>query len=113
MAGLIFKAPYYKPGHKTENGQSRGGLAKYVATRDGVEILRSGMLGYIGERRGSHGMFTDEGEVINLSAVGKEKQFLLHGDEDKFFEMEIFGNLVFFILTFVFSNQSPILKNFE
>ena len=72
MAGLIFKAPYYKPGHKTEGGQSRGGLAKYVATRDGVEILRSGMAEYIGERRGSHGMFTDEGEVINLSAVGKE-----------------------------------------
>ena len=72
MAGLIFKAPYYKPGHKTENGQSRGGLAKYVATRDGVEILRSGMVEYIGERRGSHGMFTDEGEVINLSAVGEE-----------------------------------------
>ena len=72
MAGLIFKAPYYKPGHKTENGQSRGGLANYVATRDGVEILRSGMASYIGERRGSHGMFTDEGEVINLSAVGKE-----------------------------------------
>lgn len=52
MAGLIFKAPYYKPGHKTENGQSRGGLANYVATRDGVEILRSGMAEYIGERRG-------------------------------------------------------------
>ncbi len=72
MAGLIFKAPYYKPGHKTESGQSRGGLAKYVATRDGVEILRSGMAEYIGERRGSHGMFTDEEEVVNLSAVGKE-----------------------------------------
>ena len=72
MAGLIFKAPYYKPGHKTENGQSRGGLANYVATRDGVEILRSGMAEYIGERRGSHGMFTDKGEVISLSAVGKE-----------------------------------------
>ena len=72
MAGLIFKAPYYKPGRKTEKGQSRGGLANYVATRDGVEILRSGMASYIGERRGSHGMFTDEGEVVNLSAVSKE-----------------------------------------
>ena len=72
MAGLIFKAPYYKPKHKTERGQSRGGFARYIATRDGVEILRSGMAEYIGERRGSHGMFTDEGEVINLSAIGKE-----------------------------------------
>ena len=72
MAGLIFKAPYYKPKHKTERGQSRGGFARYIATRDGVEILRSGMAEYIGERRGSHGMFTDEGETLNLSAIGKE-----------------------------------------
>ena len=72
MAGLIFKAPYYKPKYKTERGQSRGGFARYIATRDGVETLRSGMAEYIGERRGSHGMFTDEGETVNLSAIGKE-----------------------------------------
>lgn len=45
--------------------------------------------------------------------VGKEKEFLLHENEDKFLEMKIFCNLVFFILTFVFSNQFSILKNFE
>ena len=54
MAKLILKAPYYKPGHKTDTGQSRGGYAKYIGTREGVEILRSGMAEYIGERRGSH-----------------------------------------------------------
>ena len=61
MAKIIVKAPYYKPGHKTESGQSRGGYAQYIGTREGVEILRSGMAGYIGERHGSHGLFSDEG----------------------------------------------------
>ena len=72
MAKLIFKAPYYKPGHRTESGKSRGGYAEYIATREGVEILRGGMLGYIGERQGSNGLFSDEGEKINLSAVSRE-----------------------------------------
>ena len=62
MARLILKAPYYKPGHRTESGKSRGGYAEYIATREGVEILRGGMLGYIGERQGSNGLFSDEGE---------------------------------------------------
>ena len=72
MAKLILKAPYYKPGHRTESGKSRGGYAEYIATREGVEILRGGMLGYIGERQGSNGLFSDEGEKINLSAVSRE-----------------------------------------
>ena len=66
MAKLILKAPYYKPGHRTESGRSRGGYAEYIATREGVEILRGGMLGDIGERQGSNGLFSDEGEKINL-----------------------------------------------
>ena len=45
MAKIIVKAPFYKPGYKTEKGQSRGGYAKYTGTREGVEILRSGMAG--------------------------------------------------------------------
>ena len=71
MAKLILKAPYYKLGHRTESGRSRGGYAEYIATREGVEILRGGMLGYIGERQGSNGLFSDEGEKIisPLSAV--------------------------------------------
>ena len=72
MAKLILKAPYYKPGHCTESGRSRGGYAEYIATREGVEILRGGMLGYIGERQGSNGLFSDEGEKINLSAISRE-----------------------------------------
>ena len=72
MTGLILKAPYYKPGHITEKGQSRGGYVEYIAKREGVEILRSGLMGYIGERRGSNGLFSDEGMKINLSAVSKE-----------------------------------------
>ena len=72
MARLILKAPYYKPEHKTESGKSRGGYAEYIATREGVEILRGGMLGYIGERQGSNGLFSDEGEKINLSAIKRE-----------------------------------------
>ena len=65
MARLIFKAPYYKPKSKV----SRGGYAKYIATRDGVELLRSGMADYINERKGSNGLFSDEGVVINLSQI--------------------------------------------
>ena len=38
MAKLILKAPYYKQGHKTEDGRGRGGYAEYIATREGVEL---------------------------------------------------------------------------
>ena len=72
MAKIIVKAPFYKPGHKTEKGQSRGGYAQYIGTREGVEILRSGMAGYIGERRGSHGLFSDEGIDVSLSKISEE-----------------------------------------
>ena len=72
MAKIIVKAPFYKPGYKTEKGQSRGGYAKYIGTREGVEILRSGMAGYIGERHGSHGLFSDEGVDVSLSKIGEE-----------------------------------------
>lgn len=71
MARLIFKAPYYKPGRKAGKGE-RGAYAKYIATRDGVELLRSGMAGYINERKGSNGLFSDEGVVINLSQIERE-----------------------------------------
>ena len=49
MAKLILKAPYYKRGHKTEVGRGRGGYAEYIATREGVELLRGGMVNYIGQ----------------------------------------------------------------
>ncbi|MBR4206289.1 MAG: hypothetical protein IKQ92_12520 [Clostridia bacterium] len=72
MAGLILKAPYYKPGSKSKGGASRGGIADYIATRDGVELLRSGMANYVNERKGSNGMFTDAGEDINMAAIERE-----------------------------------------
>ena len=67
MAGLILKAPFYSPKSRTPKGKSRSGYINYVATREGVEILRSGMAGYVGGRKGSNGLFTDEGEPIIMS----------------------------------------------
>ena len=72
MAKLILKAPYYKQGHKTEDGRGRGGYAEYIATREGVELLRGGMVNYIGQRKGSCGLFSDEGVEINLRQLSRE-----------------------------------------
>lgn len=72
MAGLILKAPFYSPKSRTPNGKSRSGYINYVTTREGVEILRSGMAGYVGERKGSNGLFTDEGEPIVMSKIAEE-----------------------------------------
>ena len=67
IAKLILKAPYYKRGHKTEDGRGRGGYAEYIATREGVELLRGGMVNYIGQRKGSCGLFSDEGVSVDLA----------------------------------------------
>ena len=73
MARLILKAPYYKPRAKAPAGKTRGGYANYIATREGVEILpRGGMVGYVGERRGSNGLFSDDGHDIVLSKIQEE-----------------------------------------
>ena len=72
MAKLILKAPYYKRGHKTEDGRGRGGYAEYIATREGVELLRGGMVNYIGQRKGSCGLFSDEGVSVDLAKVSQE-----------------------------------------
>ena len=73
MARLILKAPYYKPRAKAPAGKTRGGYANYIATREGVEILpRGGMVGYVGERRGSHGLFSDDGDPVNLAQIKEE-----------------------------------------
>ena len=66
------KAPYYKRGHKTEDGRGRGGYAEYIATREGVELLRGGMVNYIGQRKGSCGLFSDEGVSVDLAKVSQE-----------------------------------------
>ena len=73
MAKLILKAPYYKPGSHTETGSGRGGYAQYIATREGVERPhRDGMVGYIGERPGSCGLFSDEGTPLVLERIKAE-----------------------------------------
>lgn len=72
MAGLIFKAPYYSPSSKTADGAGRGGYVSYIATREGVELLRGGMASYVNERQGSNGLFTDEGEMIIMSRIVDE-----------------------------------------
>ena len=64
MARLIVKSPYIK-------GGGAGGYAKYIATRDGVELLPSGYMEYMAERPRSHGLFGDEDDV-DLNTAMKE-----------------------------------------
>lgn len=64
MARLIVKSPYIKGGGK-------GGYAKYIATRDGVELLPSGYMEYMAERPQSHGLFGDA-DRVNLDKAIRE-----------------------------------------
>ncbi len=74
MAQLITKFGYLKD-NKT---RSRGGCARYIATREGAE--NPGVEGYMeymatrprAERLGSHGLFTTAGMPVVLSQVAKE-----------------------------------------
>ena len=74
MALLITKFGYLKD-NKT---RSRGGYAKYIATREGVES--PGVEGYMEymatrprvEKQGNHGLFTSAGEPISLGKVAQE-----------------------------------------
>ena len=74
MALLITKFGYLKD-NKT---RSRGGYAKYIATREGAEC--PGVEGYMAymatrprvEKQGNHGLFTSAGEPVILSQVAKE-----------------------------------------
>lgn len=59
MPGLIQKSGYIKP------GRGGGNYARYIATRDGVELMEpaagGGYLEYIAERPRSHGLFSANG----------------------------------------------------
>ena len=74
MAQLVTKFGYLKD-NKT---RSRGGYAKYIATREGTES--PGVEGYMAymatrpraERQGAHGLFTSAGKPVALSQVAKE-----------------------------------------
>jgi len=61
VARLIVKSPFIKG-----SGGSADGYAKYIGTRDGVEPLPSGYMGYMAERPRSHGLFGDEDNVDML-----------------------------------------------
>ena len=74
MAHLITKFGYLKD----NKARSRGGYAKYIATREGVET--PGVEGYMEymatrprvEKQGSHGLFTGARQSVVLSQVAKE-----------------------------------------
>ena len=74
MALLVTKFGYLKD-NKT---RSRGGYAKYIATREGTES--PGVEGYMAymatrprvEKQGSHGLFTGTRQSVVLSQVAKE-----------------------------------------
>ena len=63
MTGLIQKSGYIKP------GSGGGHYAEYIATRDGVELIKApqpshqggGYLEYMAERPRSHGLFSADG----------------------------------------------------
>ncbi len=67
MARLIVKSPYIKGG----GGGGAGGYAKYIGTRDGVELLPSGYMEYMSERPRSHGLFGDE-DNVDMDTVMQE-----------------------------------------
>ena len=74
MALLVTKFGYLKD-NKT---RSRGGYAKYIATREGTES--PGVEGYMAymatrprvEKQGSHGLFTSAGKPVVLAQVAGE-----------------------------------------
>lgn len=68
MARLIVKSPYIKGGGK-------GGYAKYIATRDGVEPLPSGYMEYMAQRPRSHGLFGDQDAVDLASAIQEVNEY--------------------------------------
>lgn len=48
-----------------------GGYAKYIGTRDGVELLPSGYMDYMSERPRSHSLFGDE-DNVDMNTVTQE-----------------------------------------
>lgn len=68
MAKLIVKSPYIKGGGK-------GGYAKYIATRDGVELLPAGYMEYMTQRPRSHGLFGDQDNVDLDTAIREVNEY--------------------------------------
>ena len=70
MARLIVKSPFIKGGVG-----GAGGYAKYIGTRDGVELLPAGYMEYMAERPRSHGLFGDEDNVDLNSAMQELNEY--------------------------------------
>ena len=71
MARLIVKSPYIKGGGK-------GGYAKYIATRDGVEMVEQRpdcYMKYMAERPRSHGLFGDHDNIDLASAIQEANEY--------------------------------------
>ena len=74
MAQLVTKFGYLKD----NTTRSRGGYAKYIATREGTESPGGeGYMAYMAtrprvEKQGSHGLFSYDGEPISLNKVTQE-----------------------------------------
>ncbi len=64
MAKLIVKSPYI-------SGNGVGGYLKYIGTREGVELLPAGYMGYMAERPRSHGLFGDK-DTVDMDATMKD-----------------------------------------
>lgn len=84
MAKLIFRCNYIKGSHK--NKEHIDNLVRYVATRENVEktieldnlkAKKENFIDYLGNRPrvvkiGEHGLFSNEGEEVNLNKVAEE-----------------------------------------
>lgn len=71
MARLIVKSPYIK-------GGSKGGYAKYIATRDGVEMIEQRpdrYMKYMAKRPRSHGLFGDSDAVDLDTAIQEVNEY--------------------------------------
>jgi len=73
MPRIIFKCPHIKGGTK-QAAKHLGHLVRYVATREGVELIthRENYTNYIAQRVGSHGLFISGDEPLALSRVMDE-----------------------------------------
>lgn len=74
MAQLVTKFGYLKD----DKTRSRGGYAKYIATREGAESPGvEGYMAYVAtrprvEKQGTHGLFASAGEPVVLAQVARE-----------------------------------------
>lgn len=67
MPKIIFTSEYMKSTGKT----AAKNFVEYIATREGVEKMRENFVGYVGNRPGSHGLFSEH-DGVDLKAAQTE-----------------------------------------